>query len=367
MTLNDKYCFREHLVRFDTDQKCHDYLVQVRWNGRPKCPECDNDSMNYYLKSRMIYKCSFCKRQFSVTRGTIFEKSKMPLPKWFEIIYLMMTTKKGMSSCEIARKVGICQKTAWLCMQKLREVLQNENDTILNGIIEADETFIGPNIDRDRRLQVKRTRHNNLQNAKYGFTESKKRRLRGEPAKQGRKKGSTVGTLAEKKRLKEEQGERQVYERYTVIFGMVERSGKIVLKKLGNSRKDITKTNIYPIFKKQTTRNSILITDDNSTYRKAHVLFSEHHIIIHGQTFVDGEIYTNNIENVWKHLQAFIEKTHIHISNHHYERYINEHTYRWNRRDKSLRALFEDFVPLSIGKTISYETLKAPKVNRMAA
>ncbi|MGZ4054385.1 MAG: IS1595 family transposase [Bacteroidia bacterium] len=367
MTINDKYCLREHLVRFDTDQKCHDYLVQVRWNGRPQCPQCDNNKMNYYLKSRMIYKCSFCKKQFSVTNGTIFQKSKLPLPKWFEIIYLMMTTKKGMSSCEISRKVGICQKTAWLCMQKLREALENENDNILSGVIEVDETFIGPDIDRDRRLQVKRTKYIHYQDAKYGYSEGKKRRLRGRPAKQGRKKGSTKAVLKTKEQFRKENGVRRPFERFTVVFGMAERGGKIVLKKLGKSKSDINKINIYPILERQTTRDSVLISDDYSVYRKAHVLFSEHHIIVHGQTFVDGPIYTNNIENVWKHLQAFIEKTYIHISDHHYERYLSEHTYRWNRREKSMRALFEEFVPLALDKAASYKKLTYRDLNKLVA
>src|ERR1700758_1017298 len=129
-----------HLARFATDQMCHDYLVQVRWNGRPTCPKCGNDKMNYYINSRKVYKCSSCKKQFSLTKGTIFERSKLPLKTWFLAIYLFTTKKRGVSSYQMAGWLGVKQHTAWYVLQRLRKALENENDIVLSGIVEADET-----------------------------------------------------------------------------------------------------------------------------------------------------------------------------------------------------------------------------------
>src|ERR1700751_3141860 len=107
-----------HLARFATDQMCHDYLVQVRWNGKPICPKCGNDNMNYYLAKRKVYKCSNpnCYKQFNVVRETIFERSKMPLHKWFLAIYFFTTTKRGVSSCQLAEFLNVQQRTAWFVL-----------------------------------------------------------------------------------------------------------------------------------------------------------------------------------------------------------------------------------------------------------
>src|SRR6201988_4560299 len=347
----EKYGLSTHTARFDTERKCHDFLVHIRWNDKPQCPACENDNMNYYLSSRNLYKCSCCYKQFSVIKGTIFERSRVPLTKWFLAIYLFTTKKRGISSCQMAKWLDVKQPTAWFMLHRLREALKDENEIVLSGIVEADETSIGPNIDRDTRFQRYRKKHYEQQDAIYGMENSKKRRHRGTLSKRGRKKGETNEMLKQRRIEREAKGKRIQYERETVIFGMIERGSRVVMKKIGHSKNSITKKNIYPHLIKHISSNSILITDQSKVYLATKNIFPEHLIINHNKKiYVVGEVHTNNIENAWKHLKKTVIGTYFHLSRWHFDKYFDENTYRYNRRNESIKVLFEDFMPLILGK-----------------
>lgn len=247
--IKEKYGEKSHHNRFGTEKKCRDYLVYIRWNGRPTCPKCGNKHMNYFLSSRNIWKCSDCKKQFSVTKGTIFESTKLPLVTWFKAIFYITTVKRGLSSCQLGRLLEVEQRTAWFILHRLREVMKDENDLVLQGIVEADEAHFGPKISKDTRLQRMKKKHDEKQEQIHNLSNQKKRTLRGEPAKRGRKKGSTKEVLAQKKLEREKKGERVPFEQDIAVLGMVERNGKIVLRVLGRSEKSKTKDSIYPILK----------------------------------------------------------------------------------------------------------------------
>lgn len=371
MITKEKYSFSAHLDRFGSDQACRDYLLKVRWkDGIPVCPRCGNTRMNYYLKSRNVYKCSdsVCHKQFTLISGTIFERTKLPLKTWFLAIYIFTTTKRGVSSCQLAKALGIGQKAAWFLLHRLREALDKENDILLNGIVEADETSISPNPSFDKRLKLARKIYNAEQDRIHGMSKSKKRRLRGLPAKRGRKKGSTKKVLSKKRRQKENIGERIPFETPIVIFGMIERQGRLIMKKLGNSPRCVTKENIFPHLIKHIAPTSTLMTDQLSLYGDAQYIFAQHHTINHNISYVrNGDIHTNSIENAWKHLKKMINGTYCHLSYIHFERYLNENTYRWNRRKESEKYLFEDFIPLLLGKKVSYKKLTTKEQNKLAA
>lgn len=313
--------------------------------------------MNYYLSTRKIYKCSSCRKQFSITRGTIFENSKIPLQKWFLCIYMFTTYKRSISSCQMAKVLGITQQSAWLMMHKLREALKQENEIILYGIVEADETFVGPKINRDLRLQMKRKKHNEEQEAIHGFGKKKRIRMEGGKRTRGRKKGETKEMVIQNKLAKEALGKRTPFERGYVILGMVEQRGRFVMKVLGKSSRDVTRENIYPLLQEHISSSAILITDQLNLYDNTNTLFVEHKTVNHQIGYVIDGISTNNVENAWKHLKKLIDGTYFHISYKHIDRYLDENTYRWNRRNESLHVLFEDFMKLTIHKGISYQEL----------
>jgi transposase-like protein len=254
--LISKYGLPTHEERFGTEEKCREFIASVKWsNSIPECPSCGNKHMNYYLTTRKIWKCSnkSCRKQFSVIKGTIFENTNVPLVKWFKAIFLFTISKRGISSCQMARYLEVEQRTAWFIMQRLRAVIAEEANIVLEGVVEADETLIGPKISRDTRLQTAKKEHDTKQDELFGMTNRKKRLIRGEPAKRGRKKGSTKEVLAQKKAQREKEklnkGERVPYEQDKIVLGMIQRDGKLVFKMLGISAKVRTKDNIYPLLK----------------------------------------------------------------------------------------------------------------------
>ncbi|MFY9311589.1 MAG: IS1595 family transposase [Bacteroidia bacterium] len=323
--------------------------------------------MNYYLSSRNIYKCSNCYKQFSVIQGTIFEKSKIPLTKWFLAIYIFTTKKRGISSYQLSKWLGVKQQTAWFVLQRLREALKEENSIILNGMVEADETFIGPRVDRDTRLQREQKRHYEEQEAIHGVRRNKARSLRGFPVKNGRKKGSTKEVLEQKRLEKEAKGKRIPYEKHIIVLGITEQNGKIVLKKLGNSRASINRENINPHLKTHIASDSIFITDQSHAYNDAKNLFLEHRTVNHDEGYVINGVHINTIENIWNHLKRTIDGTYFHFSKYHFNRYLDEHTYRWNKRDYSEQFIFDSFIPLIAGKRITYSELIRKNLDKFAA
>jgi len=256
-----KYGLKSHNARFGTEKLCRDYLVSVKWNGVPKCHHCNNSFMNYFITTRNIWKCSSCRKQFSVRKNTIFEGSNLSLVDWFKALYYFATFKRGISSCQMARLLEIEQRSAWFLLHRLREVIKDENDSILDGIVEIDEAYIGPIISLDLRLQRAKKLHDAEQERIHGLGKKKQRRIRGVPAKRGRKPGSTKEVLEQKKLEQEQKGKRIPFETPKVILGFQQRGGNVVLKALGLSNTVVTKDNIYPLIRKHITEKSILYTD----------------------------------------------------------------------------------------------------------
>lgn len=134
----------EMVRTFDDEEKCLLYLSKLRWPEGPICPRCGESKLVNWLKSRRVYWCGNCKKQFSVRIGTIFEDSRIPMQKWFMAIWFLTSHKKGISSCQLAKDIGVTQKTAWFMCHRLREVTQKMgNSGPLFGIVEVDDTYIG--------------------------------------------------------------------------------------------------------------------------------------------------------------------------------------------------------------------------------
>lgn len=125
---------------FKSERDCHDFLIKIRWPEQVVCPHCKSTSV-YRRKYELGFKCNECNSSFSVTAGTMFHSSKLPLSKWFLAISVILSAKKGISSLQLARTVNVNKNTAWYIQSRIREAMQT--DVLLSGIVEADETFIG--------------------------------------------------------------------------------------------------------------------------------------------------------------------------------------------------------------------------------
>ena len=130
--------------KFSTEQACRDYLEQARWDGEITCPHCGVIGNSYKYKDGRLYKCGDCRQQFTVRVGTIFEDSKIPLQKWFLAVYLATSLKKGVSSVQLSKYLGVTQKSAWFMLHRIRYALESGGyDKPLDGEVEMDETYVG--------------------------------------------------------------------------------------------------------------------------------------------------------------------------------------------------------------------------------
>ena len=133
----------EMVQAFSAEEKCREHLTKMRWPNGVVCPKCGGYERISKLKSRPLWWCGDCKRQFSVKVGTIFEGSPIPLQKWFMAIWLLTSHKKGISSHQLKRAIGVTQKTAWFMLSRLREVMPKPGGGGLFGVVEIDDTYIG--------------------------------------------------------------------------------------------------------------------------------------------------------------------------------------------------------------------------------
>lgn len=285
---------------------CKKLLVQQRWNGKPCCPHCGHDKV--YTTDRG-YKCaaSKCLKKFSVTVGTIFENSKISLRYWFAAIYICTAHKKGVSSHQLSRDLGITQKTAWFMLQRIREMLKDKAPQMLEGEVEIDETYIGaPNENKHR---------------------SK------------RKKGAQGRSLVSKK----------------PVFGLLSRDGYVYSQPVNQTN---SKT-LIPIMVERVAPTATIYTDEFSAYRPL-AKFYAHGIISHKRgEYVRGDIHVNNIENYWSQLKRGIIGVYHQVTPKHLHRYCYEFSYRFNTRNIKDSDRFVQVLSKAANARITYKELTA--------
>jgi len=302
---------QEAVVYFSKPDNCIDYLAIRRWpDGRVICPTCGSDKVKFN-PARRIWQCSahHSKRQFSIKVGTIMEDSAIPLDKWLMAMWMVTNCKNGISSYEIAKDVKVTQKSAWFMLHRIRLAMQDETSGKLSGQVEVDETFIGGK-------------------ARNMHLDKRERRI--------------TGTGGKDK---------------TIVFGALERGGKIRTAVLSDRKRAAVETAV----KTHVEAGSALYSDALKSYDNLAQEYA-HQVIDHAEKYVDGQVHTNGLENFWSLLKRGISGTYVAVEPFHLFRYLDEQVFRYNNRGNRENKVtdfdrFDMIVRKIVGKRLTFAAL----------
>ena len=278
--------FYEFQRQHPNDEACLERIMKERYGGTElDCPKCGVFGKFYRMTRERAYVCQHCKHQLHPTVGTIMERSRTPLHKWFYAMHLFSNSRHGVAAKELERQLGVTYKTAWRMAHEIRKYMAEvDGEWPLDGDIEADETYVG-----------------------------------------GRTTGGKRGRGAPNK---------------TVVFGMLERGGDVMAKVVP----DVRKKTLQPIIEESVVAGSTVHTDELKSYGGLSKAGYDHETVNHGAgEYVDGDCHVNGIEGFWARLKLSIRGTHVHVSRKHLQKYVKEFEYRYNRR-KHPERIFADMV-----------------------
>jgi transposase-like protein len=287
---------------FGSEAKCRAYLEALRWKDGVVCPRCASRKISRVL-ARGQFDCDSCRYQFSVTAGTIFHDSHLPLWKWLLAAYMMAEAKKSVSANQLKRTLAVSYKTAWYLCHRIRAAMQDANPVPLTGVVEVDETYVG----------------------------GKARNVHG-------------GRLAG--------GARHIPDK-AVVIGAVQRGGNIRLKVIPHARQRW----MTEFVKDVTDPSAEVYTDDHRAYKDLPLRGRAHKSVNHSAgEYVRADVHTNTIESAWSLFKRSIVGSYHQISVKHMPAYLDEQAFRFNNRKNPF--LFRDTVLRLLGtKVMSYRSL----------
>jgi transposase-like protein len=308
VSANEPRTLQEAVLYFADLRNCVAYMVARRWPNGVICPTCGSTKVKYQEKHAR-WQCStkHPKRQFTAKVGTIFEDSPIGLDKWLMAAWMITNCKNGNSSWELHRTLGVTQKTAWFMGHRIRLAMQDDlTGGNLGGEVEIDETFIGGkarNMHKDRKRRVQ---------------------------KQGRNTGGKA-----------------------VVLGMLERGNKVRATVVP----DRHKSTIQPIVRSNVEPGTEVFADEQAWYWRMDDSYT-HQIINHLESYVEGNVHTNGIENFWSLLKRTIGGTYVSVEPYHLFRYVDEQAFRFNNRKEMNDAdRFDAVIRQIVGRRLTYAEL----------
>jgi transposase-like protein len=297
----------ELIERFGSEDRCHEYLEDLRWPDGVRCPRCDSDKISRIAKRRQ-FDCDGCRYQFSVRVGTIFHDSKLPLWKWFLAVYMIGESKKSISANQLKRMLGVSYKTAWYLCHRIRAAMKDEGAELLSGIVEADETFVG-------------------------------------------------GKVRVPQGTSRQDASRLARSNKAVVLGAVQRGGRVRLR----VAPDATTESIQGFLADVVAPDAEAIyTDGWRAYRGIADEDTRHEWVDHtAKEWVRGQVHTNTVESVWSLFDRSVIGAYHKLSMKHLPAYLDEAAFRWNNRDNAF--LFRDTIlRLVEADTLTFEGLVRP-------
>lgn len=295
---------------YSNPQTCIDEVASVKWpNGQAVCPRCSSKKATY-LTTRLLWKCRECKKQFSVKVGTIFEDSAISLDKWLCAMWMMANCKNGVSSYEIADALGVTQKSAWFMMHRIRYAVHTGSINKMSGTVEADETFIGG----AARFMHKHKREQKVHGRGPGGKE--------------------------------------------IVFGLLERNtGKVRVHHVATRRKG----ELVNIVRENVRKGSEVMTDELLSYDGLDSEYA-HKVINHAESYAEGNVSTNRMENFWSLLKRSIKGTYVSVEPFHLFRYLDEQAFRYNERELTSEERFRKVLGSVAGKRLTWNNLTSQEV-----
>lgn len=294
-------------VRYFSDLGvCHQYMRKIKWaDGKPVCPHCESDRIGE-IATRHLFRCKDCRKQFSTKVDTIFEDSPLGLDKWFVAVWCIANAKNGISSHELGRALDITQKSAWFMLHRIREAMKTGSFRKLEGEVETDETFIGG-------------KARNMHKA----VREKKIKGRGSIGK-------------------------------SIVHGMIERGGEARCSVV----QDTEAGTVQVAVRRNVAPGSTVYSDEMPSYCGLEFGYT-HEVINHARSYVEGRVHTNGMENFWSLLKRALGGTYVAVAPFHLFRYLDEQTFRFNKRKGSDASRFYEVLLSVVGKRLTWRNLTA--------